>query len=64
MGPDDDYNGAIVVVYGTFCFIVFLGGLIGATIYGLSGAAIGAVTTGLSFAVGCGLYSAYYRWFK
>lgn len=61
---DDDYNGNVVVVYGTFCFIVFLGGLVGAIIQGLSGAAIGAVTCGLAFALGCGLYAAYYKYFK
>ena len=61
---NDDYNGGIVVVYGTFCFIVFLSGLVGAVIQGLSGAAIGAVIASIGFDLGCGLYSAYYRWFK
>lgn len=50
---DDDYNGSIVVVYGTFCFAVGLASIAGFVIHGLEGAAIAGVGMALAFAFGC-----------
>lgn len=61
---DDDYDSGIVVVYGAFCFVVFLMGIIGLIVQGWTGAIACAIVSALGFAFGCGLYAAYYKYLK